>query len=128
MIISAGVLFWGFGLLLTIPWSTSVPLLVALFAVTYLIGNIPPGPIVALASEVLRPEARGAGMGIFYTWLYAGLAVGPMLGGYVLDVSGEPASSLYLVALLSLLTIVALAIFRALQARGYAASARTAER
>ncbi len=128
MIISAGVLFWGFGLLLVIPWSTSIPLLVALFAVTYLIGNIPPGPIVALASEVLRPDARGAGMGVFYTWLYLGLAVGPMMAGYVLDVSGEPASSLYLVAFLSLLTIVALAIFRAFQARWYSAPARNAKR
>jgi predicted MFS family arabinose efflux permease len=120
LIIVAGVLLWGCGLLLAIPWSNSLALLVALFAVTSLFGAVPPGPIVATASEVLRPEARAAGMGVFYTWLYAGLAAGPMLGGYVLDVSGEPASSLYLVAFLSLLTIAVLAIFRALQARGYA--------
>jgi MFS family permease len=73
-IIVTGVVIWGFGLLLVIPWSHSIPLLIALFAVTALFGNIPPGPIVALASEVLRPATRGAGMGVFYTWLYGGIA------------------------------------------------------
>jgi predicted MFS family arabinose efflux permease len=128
LIISAGVLLWGCGMLLVMPWSGSIPLLVALFAVASLIGSIPPGAIVALASEVLRPEARGAGMGVFYTWLYVGLAAGPIIGGYAHDVSGIPASSLYLIAFLSLLTVAVLAVFRALQARGYPAVAVDRER
>lgn len=122
LIIVTGVVIWGFGLLLVIPWSHSIPLLVILFAATALIGNIPPGPIVALASEVLRPAARGTGMGFFYTWLYGGIALGPMLGGYVSDVAGDPVAPVYFISTLALLTIVALGLFRALQARGFPAA------
>lgn len=127
LIIAAGVLLWGCGMLLAIPFSSSILLLVALFAVTSVIGNIPPGAIVALASEILRPETRAAGMGVFYTWLYAGLAMGPIIGGYAYDISGIPASSLYLIACLSVLTVAALAVFRALQARGYPATSANPE-
>ncbi len=68
-IIVSGALIWGFGLLLVMPWSQSVPLLVLLFAVAGLVGNLPPAPIVSLAVEVVRPETRAAAMGVFYMWL-----------------------------------------------------------
>ena len=122
LIIVTGVLIWGFGLLLVVPWAHSIPLLVLLFAATALIGNIPPGPIVALASEVLRPQARGAGMGVFYTWVYGGIALGPMIGGYVSDRAGDPAAPVYLISGFALLTVITLGLFRGLQARGFPAA------
>jgi hypothetical protein len=31
--------------------------------------------MMVLPGEVLRSQNRGAGMGVFYTWYYAGMAV-----------------------------------------------------
>jgi len=127
LLIVAGVLIWGLGLTLVIPWADSPLLLLTVIIVTAFIGSLPPGAIVALASEVLRPQARSAGMGIYYTWLYAGLALGPMLAGLVSDLTGDPAAPVYLIGVLALLTVFALGLFRALQARGFPAAARRRE-
>lgn len=127
LLIVAGVLIWGLGLTLVIPWAGSPLLLLPLIIVTSFIGNLPPGAIVALASEVLRPQVRSAGMGIYYTWLYAGLALGPMLAGLVSDLTGDPAAPVYLIGVLALVTVFALGLFRALQARGCPAAAQRRE-
>jgi len=127
LLIVAGVLIWGLGLTLVLPWADSPLLLLTLIIVTAFIGSLPAGAIVALASEVLRPQARSAGMGIYYTWLYAGLALGPMLAGLVSDLTGDPAAPVYLIGVLALLTVFALGLFRALQARGFPAAARRRE-
>jgi predicted MFS family arabinose efflux permease len=120
------VLIWGFGFTL-IPWADSLPLLLTLVALVSFIGNLPPGPIVALAGEVLRPQARSTGMGIFYTLLYLGLGLGPILAGFVSDTSGNPAAPFYLIGVLAVLTVLALGLFRGLQARGFPAAVRLRE-
>ena len=112
LLIVAGVLIWGLGLALVIPWADSPLLLLTLIIVTAFIGNLPPGAIVALASEVLRPQVRSAGMGIYYTWLYAGLALGPLLAGLVSDLTGDPAAPVYLIGVLALLTVLCRALKR----------------
>jgi MFS family permease len=127
LLIVASVLIWGLGLTLVIPWADSPLLLLTLIIVTAFIGSLPPGAIVALASEVLRPQVRSAGMGVYYTWLYTGLALGPMLAGLVSDLTGDPAAPVYLIGVLALLTVFALGLFRALQARGFPAAARRRE-
>ena len=104
---------------ISIPLADSLPLLLALVAVVSFIGNLPPGPIVALAGEVLRPQARSTGMGIYYTFLYLGLAFGPVIAGVVSDTTGNPAAPVYLIAVLAVLTVLALGLFRFLQARGF---------
>jgi predicted MFS family arabinose efflux permease len=121
------VLIWGLGFTLVIPWADSLPLLLALVALVSFIGNLPPGPIVALAGEVLRPQVRSTGMGIFYTLLYLGLGLGPILAGFVSDTSGNPAAPVYLIGVLAVLTILALGLFRGLQARGFPAAVRLRE-
>jgi predicted MFS family arabinose efflux permease len=124
LLIVAGVLIWGLGLMLIIPWTDSLPLLLTLIAATSFIGSLPPGPMVALAGEVLRPQARSAGMGIYYALLYAGLGLGPILAGFVSNVTRDPAAPVYLVGLLALLTVCALGLFRTLQAHGFPAVVR----
>ena len=57
-------------------------------------------------------------MGIFYTLLYAGLALGPVLAGFTSDTTGNPAAPVYLIAALAVLTVLALGLFRGLQVRG----------
>ncbi len=122
LVIVTGALIWGLGLLLIIPWGSSLTLLVVLFAVTAVAGGVAAGPVVALASEVLRPKMRGTGMGIFYTWLYGGLAVGPMIGGYVSNLASDYVAPIYLIAGLTILMVFALGLFRNLQARGLPAA------
>ena len=127
LLIGACVLVWGLGLTLVVPWADSVPLLLSLIIVTSLIGYLPAGPMVALASEVLRPQTRSTGMGIYYTLLYVGVALGPMLAGFVSDVSGDPAAPVYLIGVLALFTALALGLFRGLRARGFPAAVRLQE-
>ena len=99
-------------------------MLLALIIVTSFIGYLPAGPTVALASEVLRPQTRSTGMGIYYTLLYVGVALGPMLAGFVSDVTGDPAAPVYLIAVLASLTVLALGVFRYLQTCGFPAAVR----
>jgi MFS family permease len=127
LLIVACVLIWGLGLTLVIPWADSLSLLLALIIVVSFIGNLPPGPIVALAGEVLRPQVRSTGMGIFYTLLYVGLGLGPVLAGFVSDISGNPAAPVYLIAILAVGTVLAVGLFRVLQARGFPAAVRLQE-
>jgi len=111
------VLIWGIGFTLVVPCAHSLPLLVALVAFISFIGSLAPGPIVALAGEVLRPQVRSTGMGFFYTSLYVGLGLGPVAGGWVSDTTGNPAAAVYFIAVLAVLTVLALGLFRGLRAR-----------
>jgi len=124
LLIATCVLIWGLGFTLVIPWANSLPLLLVLVALLSFVFSLAPGPIVALAGEVLRPQARSAGMGIYYTLLYAGLAFGPVLAGFASDTTGNPAAPIYLIAALAVLSVLALLLFRGLQARGVPAAVR----
>jgi len=126
LFVATCLLIWGLGFTLVIPWADSLPLLLALVALVSFVVSLTPGPIVALAGEVLRPHVRSAGMGIFYTVLYAGLALGPVLAGFVSDTTDNPAAPVYLIAVLSVLAVLVLGLFRGLQARGVPAAVRAA--
>jgi MFS family permease len=66
-------------------------------------------------------------LGIYYTLLYAGLASGPVLAGFVSDLTGDPAAPVRLIGVLALVTVLALGVFRALQAQGFPAAVRPPE-
>ena len=70
---------------------------------------------LALPGEVLRPESRGTGFGVFYTVNYVGFAALPALAGYLLDVTHSPAVALWFGALLWLAIVPTLLLFRRLQ-------------
>lgn len=89
----------------------------ASFIVIGLILFIPAGIIAALPIEVLRPENRATGLGLFYTWWYAGMASLPPLAGWTYDLTGAAAAPLYYAALLILLSLAALLAFRLCQSR-----------
>jgi predicted MFS family arabinose efflux permease len=77
--------------------------------------GLPVGVIVALPSEVLRPEARAAGLGLFQTVNFACFALLPALAGRAGDVAGGTDIPLYLAGSLVLSLPLALWAFRALQ-------------
>lgn len=62
----------------------------ALYLLTGLAFGIAAGPIMAIPSTLLLPEARAFGMGVFFTIYYALMMIGPALAGWVADRTGQP--------------------------------------
>ena len=50
-----------------------------------LLGGLPAGALVSAPTPLLRPESRARGMGVFYTWYYAGMTALPPLAGWLQD-------------------------------------------
>ena len=77
----------------------------------------PAGIIVALPVEVLHPENRAPGMGLFHTCYYIELPILTALAGLSRDLTGDPAAPLLFAGVMNLLTLPVLALFRTLQGR-----------
>jgi MFS family permease len=75
----------------------------------------PPGIIMALPVQVLRPENRAPGLGLFSTCYYAGMPAMTALAGLARDLTGDPAAPLWVGGLSLFLSIGILGVFRALQ-------------
>lgn len=83
-------------------------------ALAGLIAGVPGGAIMAMPAQVLRPQNRAAGMGVFFTWYYGAMALLPALAGLLRDLSGDPRMPILFAAALSLVTIGAVGTFAAL--------------
>ena len=103
----------GIGMCLLPFWPHPVALLVWLG----LLFGPPAGIIMALPAEVLHPENRAAGMGLFYSCSYGGMMALTSLAGFSRDVTQNAASPILLGGMLVVVAIIILAIFRAFQAR-----------
>ncbi len=77
-----------------------------------LVGGITASAFVALPAEFLRPESRGAGMGVFYTVYYFGCALFPALAGALYDRAGSARPTLWLAVGLALACVPVLTLFR----------------
>ena len=90
----------------------------AVLAVAYglLLGAVP-GAIMTLPGEVLRPESRTTGFGVFYALYYLGLTLFPPIAGWLRDASGEMTLPLLFGAGLMAMTPLALGVFRLAQRR-----------
>jgi MFS family permease len=103
----------GLALFLLPTWPQPLPLLVALG----LLYGPPPGILAALPVEVLRPENRAPGMGLFHTCYYTGMPALTALAGLFRDLTGDPAAPMTFAGVMILLTLPVLALFRTLQRR-----------
>ena len=113
-----GIGGWGITLLLVPMIDPVLPLL----AGGTLVG-IAFGVVMSLPAEVLRPESRGVGMGVFFSLNYMGQAGLPPLGGAIQDLLGGTSASLYFAAFLVLAILPLFALFRWAQHRqGWAVS------
>ncbi len=93
---------------------------VATVALCLLIGigiGPPAGAIMALPAEVLRAESRAAGLGVFFTWYYAGMAVGPAIAGLGRDVTGSAATPILIGGAFFGSGVLVLGLFRVIQVR-----------
>ena len=83
------------------------------FAVVVLFNAVPPGLIMSMPSQVLRPENRAAGMGVYYTWYYTAMAVLPGGAGLARDLSGSAAAPTLFAAALMVLCALGVLLFHA---------------
>ena len=91
---------------------------VALWIVLFGIASAPAVVgILTLPGEVLRPESRATGFGVFYTLMYLGFALLPPVAGYLLDVTRNPAAPLWFSGLLWLSILPPLLVFGRLRHR-----------
>ena len=82
-----------------------------------LIFGPPAGIIMALPTEVLHPENRAAGMGLFFSCFYGGMMALTSLAGFSRDLMQNAAAPILFGAMLLIIAIIILAIFRTFQAR-----------
>jgi predicted MFS family arabinose efflux permease len=83
------------------------------FAILAAVVGAPAGLIMALPVEALQPQNRAAGMGVYFTWYYAGMAFVPSIAGMARDLTASPAAPALLAAAMMFLALAALAGFRA---------------
>jgi predicted MFS family arabinose efflux permease len=98
--------------LAVLPYTAVVPAVIAMGV----IGGLPAGVFVSAPASVLRPETRGAGMGLFYTWYYAGMSALPPVAGWWQDLHGG-AAAIHLAAIFALITLPFYAVFRTVVSR-----------
>ena len=77
--------------------------------------GLPAGAMMVLPGELLRPHVRAAGMGVFFTWYYAGVALLTPVAGILRDASEAPGAPLLFATALELLAIAVLVLLRRLQ-------------
>ena len=79
-----------------------------------LVGGLPAAAFVSLPAELLRPQSRNVGMGVFYTVYYLGCALMPTFAGLLYDRSGGAAALLFAAALALLCVPVLWSLRRAI--------------
>jgi predicted MFS family arabinose efflux permease len=96
-----------------------VPAAPSLALMTFLgaIAGLPCGAMMVLPGEVLRPQNRSAGMGVFYTWYYVGMALLVPAAGKLRDATGSAGAPFWFAGALVIGAIVVLVLFRILQRR-----------
>jgi len=60
---------------------------------------------MALPGQVLRPENRSLGFGLYFTMNYIGFSLLPPVGGYLLDLTGDRASPIWFSGVLYLVIV-----------------------
>jgi len=82
------------------------------FGILAVVVGVPAGLIMALPTQALRPENRAGGMGVYFTWYYAGMALLPGVAGVARDLTASPAAPALFATGMMALAIAGLAGFR----------------
>jgi predicted MFS family arabinose efflux permease len=107
--------FFGIGLAICLLPYCPHPL--ALFIALGLLFGPPAGIIMALPTEILRPENRAPGMGLFLACSNGGMTALTALAGLSRDLTQSPAAPLLFSGTLLFITIIILGLLRAFQRR-----------
>jgi cyanate permease len=87
------------------------------FALIIVVIGVPAGLIMALPAQSLQPHNRATGMGVFYTWHFAAMAVLPSMAGSTRDITSSVAAPLLFAAATLVVSSIALLCFRLVQRR-----------
>lgn len=80
-----------------------------------ILGGIPAGLTMSLASEALSAENRAVGMGAFFTCFYLTMALLPAAAGRIRDFTGEPTAPLIFGSVLMMIALLCVGLFRLAQ-------------
>jgi predicted MFS family arabinose efflux permease len=89
----------------------------ATFAIIVLCNGVPPGLVMALPAQSLRAETRAGGMGVYYTWYYAAMALLPGGAGLARDLAASAAAPILFAATMMALCGVAVILFTSAQGK-----------
>ena len=81
-----------------------------------LVSGQPAGPMMSLPARVLQPATRAVGMGVFYTFFYATMMLGPIVGGVAAKWTGSAAAAFDFGALVIVACPLLLVVFNAIAA------------
>jgi MFS family permease len=112
------LMFWG-GCLTAAAAIALVPIMdaVVLWVILSAILGITVGMVMALPGEVLSPESRATGLGLYYTIYYIGTGILPAIAGWIQDVMGSASFVIWFSAICLSLAPLSLLVFRILQSR-----------
>ncbi len=96
---------------------------VAVYTLVVLGIGLPAGLIMALPAQSLQAENRSVGMGIYFTFYYAGMALLPALAGLARDLADSPAATALFASTMMGVALIGLFGFRTVQRRVGAMSA-----
>jgi predicted MFS family arabinose efflux permease len=99
---------------LAIPFAAVPSLTFALFGIAFAIAT---PAIASLPAEILRPDNRASGFGIYYIWYYAGSALLPPIGGLLKDTTGTATTTVLFSVSMMFASLCLLGMLRWEQAR-----------
>ncbi|MGY8957012.1 MAG: MFS transporter [Alphaproteobacteria bacterium] len=88
-----------------------------LFVAAGIFIGIPTGNVMALTVEVVRPENRNTGTGLYYSVHHIGLTGMPILAGWMVDITGDAAIPMIVGGVATAFAIVMLGLLRMVQRR-----------
>jgi predicted MFS family arabinose efflux permease len=99
---------------LAIPFAAVPTLTFALFGIAFAIAT---PAIASLPAEILRPDNRASGFGIYYIWYYVGSALLPPIGGLLKDSTGTATTTVFFSVSMMFASLCLLGLLRWEQAR-----------
>jgi MFS family permease len=102
--------------LLMLALTRSSPVISIIFAMGLISGQ-PAGPMMSLPARVLLPGTRAIGMGVFYTFYYGVMMLGPVLAGACATWSGSAGAAFDFGAAMLLVCPLLLWVFNRIAAR-----------
>ena len=89
----------------------------AMFLLFGLAAGVPGGALMALTTQATTPANRGPGLGVFYTWYYAGMTIAPAIAGWLRDTLDQAGAPVLFAGALLVATVIMVLLLRLLQAR-----------
>lgn len=85
---------------------------VSMFVGFGLLAGLPAGALMSLSSQAVTAENRGPGLGIFFTWFYIGMTLGPSIAGALRDWTDNAQAPVVFAAFMMVACAMLIGVFR----------------